>query len=64
MKVQLEKMDIYHKKGATKIRSNLRPAVRNKFYKMLRFIPAPVHFTNLERGGSVLPEKMNHLTTA
>ena len=33
---------------------------------MLRLIlaPAPVHFTNLERGGSVLPEKMNHLTTA
>ena len=33
---------------------------------MLRLIPAPapVHFTNLERGGSVLPETMNHLTTA
>ena len=33
---------------------------------MLRLIPAPapVHFTNLERGGSALPEKMNLLTTA
>ena len=33
---------------------------------MLRLIPAPapVHFTNLERGGSALPETMNHLTTA
>ena len=38
----------------------------NLFYKMLRLIPAPapVHFTNLERGGSVLPETINHLTTA